>query len=184
MRSRARPTNGYTGIIALPFGFSFFDTDFFQLKVSRKGFLTFNTGLGGNYNYPNQPLGTPGLPPNSIMAPYAYISNSGEIRTATLGEAPCRRFVISWENLPQTGCSANELVTQVVLHETSNVVEMHIGQFTSCLGISMPAWAFKVAVEKGGWSPPTTRASSPSTIRPSAMRRWGHPDATGVPGGR
>ena len=109
-------TNGYTGIIALPFGFSFFDTDFFQLKVSRKGFLTFNTGLGGGYNYPNQPLGSNSLPPNSIMAPYAYIGNSGgTIRTATLGEAPCRQFVISWEYLPQTGCSSNELLSQVVL---------------------------------------------------------------------
>ena len=68
-------TNGYTNGISLPFGFSFFDTDFFQL-VSRKGFVTFNTGLGGNYNYPNQPLGNPNLPPNSIMAPYSYISNS------------------------------------------------------------------------------------------------------------
>ena len=130
-------TNGYTDGIGLPFGFSFFDTDFFQLKVSRKGFVTFNVGLGGGYNYPNQPLGNGALPPNSIMAPYAYISNSGgEIRTATLGEAPCRRFVISWENLPQTGCGANELITQVVLHETSNVVEMHIGQFQTCLGIT------------------------------------------------
>ena len=130
-------TNGYTDGIGLPFGFSFFNTNFFQLKVSRKGFVTFNVGLGGGYNYPNQPLGNGALPPNSIMAPYAYISNSGgEIRTATLGEAPCRRFVISWENLPQTGCGANELITQVVLYETSNVVEMHIGQFQTCLGIT------------------------------------------------
>ena len=130
-------TNGYTSIIALPFGFSFFDTDFFQLKVSRKGFLTFNTGLGGGYNYPNQPLGSNSLPPNSIMAPYAYIGNSGgSIRTATLGEAPCRQFVISWEYLPQTGCSSNELLSQVVLYETSNAVEVHVGQFTSCLQIT------------------------------------------------
>ena len=71
------------------------------------------------------------------MAPYAYISNSGgAIRTAILGEAPCRRFVISWENLPQTGCNSNELVAQVVLYETSNAVEMHIGQFASCLEIT------------------------------------------------
>ncbi|MBK12902.1 MAG: hypothetical protein CL849_05165 [Crocinitomicaceae bacterium] len=130
-------SNNYTEDIPLPFGFSFFDTDFFQLKASRKGFVTFNVGLGGNYNYPSQPLGSSALPPNSIMAPFAYISNSGgAIRTATLGEAPCRRFVISWENLPQTGCNANELVTQVVLHETSNVVEMHIGQFASCQQIT------------------------------------------------
>ena len=108
-------TNGYTDEIALPFGFSFFDSDFFALKVSRRGFLTFNVGLGTGFNYPSQPLGNFNLPPNSIMAPYAYISNSGgEIRTATLGEFPCRKFVISWENLPQTGCSENELVAQVV----------------------------------------------------------------------
>jgi len=130
-------TNGYTAAIDLPFGFSFFDTDFFQFKVSRKGFVTFNVGLGGGYNYPNQPLGNANFPPNSILAPYAYISNSGgEIRTATLGEEPCRRFVVSWENLPQTGCGSNELVSQVVLHETSNLVEMHIDQFQTCLSIT------------------------------------------------
>ena len=133
----ATPTNSFSNQVNLPFGFSFFDTDFFALKVNRKGFLTFNVGLTGTYNYPNQTLGSPNLPPNSIMAPYGYISNNGgEIRTATLGEFPCRRFVISWENLPQTGCSSNELVTHVVLHETSNVVEMHIGQFASCIGIT------------------------------------------------
>ena len=130
-------TNSITNGIGLPFGFSFFNTDFFSLKINRKGFITFNTGLTGTFNYPNQALGSNTLPPNSIMAPYAYISNSGgEIRTATLGEFPCRRFVISWENLPQTGCGSNELVTQVVLFETSNRVEMHIGQFTSCVGIT------------------------------------------------
>ena len=128
---------GYTGNIDIPFGFSFFDTDFFSFKVSRKGFLTFNTGLTGTFNYPNQDLGSGSLPPNSIMAPYAYISNSGgEVRTQLQGEFPCRRFVISWENLPQTGCGSNLLVTQVVLFETSNKVEMHIGQFESCLGIT------------------------------------------------
>ena len=129
-------TNGFSDGIGLPFGFSFFNTNFFNLKVSRKGFITFNVGLTGNYNYPNQVLGSPALPPNSVMAPYGYMSNSGgEIRTATLGAFPCRRFVISWENLPQTGCNANELVTQVVLHETSNIIEMHIGQFASCVGL-------------------------------------------------
>lgn len=130
-------TNGFSSNLDLPFGFSFFDNDFFSLKVNRKGFLTFSTGLTGTFNYPNQPLGSGTLPSNSVMAPYAYISNNGgEVRTATLGEAPCRRFVVSWENLPQTGCGENELVTQVVLHETSNVVEMHIGQFSSCLSIT------------------------------------------------
>ena len=130
--------NNFTGNISLPFGFSFYNTDFFALKVSRKGFLTFNTGLSGTYNYPNQALGSATLPSNSIMAPYAYISNSGggEIRTATLGEFPCRRFVISWENLPHAGCASNELVSQVILFESSNKVEMHIGQFESCLGIT------------------------------------------------
>ena len=130
-------SNNFTGNIGLPFGFSFFDTDFFYVKINRKGFLTFNTGLTGTFNYPNQSLGSTVLPSNSIMAPYAYISNSGgEIRTAVQGQFPCRRFIISWENLPQTGCGSNELVTQVVLYETSNKVEMHIGQFETCLGIT------------------------------------------------
>lgn len=130
-------TNNFTANISLPFGFSFYNTDFFALKVNRKGFLTFQTGLTGTYNYPSQPLGSSSMPANSVMAPYAYISNNGgEIRTATIGEFPCRKFVISWENLPQTGCGSNELLTQVVLHETSNRVEMHIGQFESCLGIT------------------------------------------------
>ena len=138
---------------------------------------------GGGYNYPNQPLGNGALPPNSIMAPYAYISNSGgEIRTATLGEAPCRRFVISWENLPQTGCGANELITQVVLHETSNVVEMHIGQFQTCLGITAC-----VGIQGGG----TEGAFGPGGLRHGRVRarrsrvpllaERRHPDAARLP---
>ena len=148
------PTDGYSSAISLPFGFNFFDTNFFSLKVSRKGFVTFDVGLTGTYNYPDVELGSSALPPNSIMAPYAYISNSGgEIRTATLGETPCRRFVISWENLPQTGCGANELVSQVVLYETSNTVEMHIGQFSSCLGITALV-GIQGASGEGAFGPP------------------------------
>lgn len=130
--------NNFSNPIPLPFGFGFYGNDFFSLKVNRRGFLTFNAGLGGTFNYPNQPLGGSALPPNSVMAPYSFISGNsggGEIRTAVLGEFPCRRFVVSWENLPQTGCSSNELVTQVVLHETSNVVETFIGQFEACIEI-------------------------------------------------
>ena len=129
-------SSGYTDAIDLPFGFSFFNSDFFQLKANRRGFLTFNVGLGGGYNYPNQPLGSASLPPNSIMAPFAYTSNSGVvINTATLGEAPCRQFVISWEDLPLVACGTNQLSTQVVLHETTNEIEVHVESFETCLDI-------------------------------------------------
>lgn len=126
--------NYFTGNVSLPFGFSFFDSDFFALKISSRGFVTFNTGLTGQYNYPFQQLGGGQLPPNSIMAPYGAIGTSGggEIRTETIGEAPCRRFVISWEYVPQDVCQDNEFLSQVVLYETSNVVEVHMGQFETC----------------------------------------------------
>lgn len=129
------PSSGLTDGIGLPFGFSFFDTDFFSLAISRRGFITFNPGQSGTFNYPTQALGSPNLPTNSVMAPYAYIGSGGEIRTALQGVFPCRRFVISWENVPQTGCSSNEFLAQIVLYETSNVVEVHIGQYVDC-GIS------------------------------------------------
>ena len=87
------------------------------------------------------------------MAPYGYISDSGgEIRTATIGEFPHRKFIVSWENLPQTGCSSNEIVSQVVLFESTNTVEMHIGQFQTCLEHPLQRLEFKVGWEKERWS--------------------------------
>ena len=131
-------TNSITNGIGLPFGFSFFNTDFFSLKINRKGFITFNTGLTGTFNYPNQALGSNTLPPNSIMAPYAYISNSGgEIRTATLGEFPCRRFVISWgRTCPKRVVGPTSWSPKSCCLRLPNRVGMHIGQFTSCVGIT------------------------------------------------
>ena len=171
----ATPTNGFSDGIGLPFGFSFFNTDFFNLKATGRG-CDVQCRTDRQLQLPQWDLGAPALPPNSIMALYGYISNNGgEIRTATLGEFPCRRFVISWENLPQTGCSSNELVTQVVLHETSNVVEMHIGQFASCIGITA------VVGIQGGMAKapmvrmPTTRENSRSMISRGVMRRMGTP---------
>ena len=125
---------GYTDAIGIGFPFSFYGSDYFALKAHRKGYLVFNTGYDDNPNYPNQGVGSASLPSPAIWAPFGYVGNSGgEIRYAVIGEAPCRKFVLSFEAMPLTACSPGVLSSQIVLHETTNIVEIHIDEFAGCI---------------------------------------------------
>lgn len=125
---------GYTDAIGIGFPFSFYGNDYFTLKAHRKGYVVFDTGYNENPNYPNQDAGSSNLPMPGIWAPFGYVGGSGgEIRYAILGEAPCRKFILSFEAMPLTACSPGVLTSQVILYETTNIVEIHIDQFSGCI---------------------------------------------------
>ena len=125
---------GYTDDISIGFPFSFYGNDYFTLKAHRKGYVVFNTNYDDAPNYPNQGVGSGNLPSPAIWAPFGYVSNNGgEIRYSTVGEAPCRQFILSFEAMPLTACSPGVLTSQVILYETTNIVEIHIDQFSGCI---------------------------------------------------
>ncbi len=99
-----------------------------------------STGWSITLPAPSLVSGTSSTPQNAILAPWHDINPAlgGIIRYATLGVAPNRRFVVSWENVPMFSCgTASPSIyhtSQVKLFETSNNIEIHVGQKKVCPG--------------------------------------------------
>ncbi|MEO6303747.1 MAG: T9SS type A sorting domain-containing protein [Bacteroidia bacterium] len=99
-------------------------------------------GVGTGYTIPNTgaPDNNSSIPRNAILAPWQDTDPSlgGVMRYATLGVAPNRRFVASWENIPMYSCGTAQpgiyYTGQVKLFETSNNIEIHIGNKGCCVG--------------------------------------------------
>src|SRR5690606_1521898 len=104
----------------------------------------FNTGFAGGYcpyAFTAQ-CPSPDLPSNSIFGVYHDIDPSvcGDARYAILGEAPCRVFVFNFDNVchyesfftPCTNPSNPTSTTQVVLYETTNIIEIYVQDKPTC----------------------------------------------------
>jgi hypothetical protein len=134
----------WTGVINLPFNFCFYGTNYSQCVVGSNGLLSFNTAyatLGCPWAFtvacPNA-----ALPRTSIFGVYHDIDPSiycgaapcGDARYSTFGTAPCRVFVVSFDNLPHFSSSCNSLRTscEIVLYETTNVIEVFVENKPTC----------------------------------------------------
>lgn len=136
--------DGLSTGMSLGFGFEFFGTNFTQVFLSTNGFLTFTagspTGCCAGQALPST------APPNNLIAFGWEDLNFGAGGTAefwTAGAAPNRAFVLSITDLPHFG-GGNLITTQIVLHETSNIIEIHTTSAPSdggnhTMGIEGPA---------------------------------------------
>ncbi|HWY11359.1 MAG TPA: T9SS type A sorting domain-containing protein, partial [Bacteroidia bacterium] len=97
------------------------------------------TGWQNTAAAPSQ-VNTTTLPQNAVNAPWQDIDPAvgGVIRYATLGVSPNRRFVVSFENVPMFSCFTSSpsiyYTGQIKLFETSNNIEIHVGNKGVCPG--------------------------------------------------
>lgn len=134
----------WSSVLNLGFPFCFYGNTFTQGVVGSNGQLTFSLGVANGSN--NWAISTPipslaDMPGNTICAAFRDIdpTSSGNIYWATYGTAPCRSFVISWNNIPMFSnpgsCSGIANSTfQLVLHETTNFIDVFIQNSTACPG--------------------------------------------------
>lgn len=128
----------WSGSIALPFDFCFYGVNYSEVNVGSNNCLTFDTYLAGDYcPFPftdNCP--SPNLPLNSIFGPYHDIDPSvcGTPTYAILGSAPCRAFVVNYPEICHFSCNSIMSTTQIVLYETTNVIEVYIQDKPTCPG--------------------------------------------------
>ncbi len=116
---------------ALPIGFSFryFCNNYTNFYVSSNGFITFSASqapTGTNTAIPNN-----AAPNNMIALAWDDLNpsvGSGTVQYTTLGTAPNRRLVVSFNNIRYYALfgTSNAVTAQLVLYETTNVIEMHI----------------------------------------------------------
>jgi hypothetical protein len=96
-------------------------------------------GVGTGYTIPNPaPINGTSIPRNAVLAPWHDIHPGlgGTIRYTTIGTAPNRRFVASWESIPMYSCGTSSpaiyYTGQVKLFETTNNIEIHVGNKGIC----------------------------------------------------
>ena len=137
----------WSDVITLPFTFCFFGQAYTQLVVGANGLISFDLSYANQYcEWNTEGAGTfptTSMYTNCIMGPYQDIDPSlgGTIKYQIIGTAPCRMFVISYNNIPMydsdnpfSDCSGDKGTSQIVLYETTNVVEIYIAQKTACPG--------------------------------------------------
>lgn len=138
----------YSGVINLPFTFCFFGNAYNQCVIGNNSMISFNTAYAGQSNpWPMNTGGTGSGAPipsgqnqlNAIFGPYMDIFpgqlsvvDSNYINYAVFGSAPCRKFVVSYYQVPFFGCTSTLLTSQIVLYETTNVIEIYIGDKGTC----------------------------------------------------
>jgi gliding motility-associated-like protein len=139
----------WSGVIPIPFDFCFFDSTYNQCIVSSNGQIGFDISQAGGYNAWSfggvnpLPNNTFTYAMNSIMCPYHDILPTalGIISYQTIGTAPNRVFVVSWNNSPMFSC-VNLLATQqIALYEGLNKIETYIANKPLC-----PNWNAGTAI--------------------------------------
>jgi hypothetical protein len=127
----------YTGIITLPFNFCFFGNTYNQIVVGSNNVISFDiTQASGFCPWAfTASCPSPALPLNSIMGPYHDIDPAvcGDAKWGVYGASPCRTFVVSFDAVCHFLCNSITSTTQIVMYETTNVIEVYIQDKPTCL---------------------------------------------------
>ncbi|RIK35687.1 MAG: hypothetical protein DCC58_20215, partial [Chloroflexi bacterium] len=108
-------------VIDIPFAFKYYGVDYTQLTVSTNGYVVFGPSPAtamANHLLPNPAR------PNGIVAPFWDDLNpakGGSIWWDVEGDAPNRRFVVAWEELPHYNDIGSSYF-EVIFDETTNVI--------------------------------------------------------------
>ena len=127
------------------FTFCFFGVSYTQFYIGSNGWIGFTGGQPTTFT--SAPIPSTTAPRNCIMAPWqdwhpGTGSNVGQyIKYQVLGTAPNRRLVVSWNNCPMFSCTSNLGTFQIVIFETTNIIETRIQSKPACT-----SWASGTAV--------------------------------------
>jgi len=126
----------WSDIIDLPFKFCFYENMYDQIIVGANGVVTFDIGSANDYCAWSFSASLPSnqLFGNCIFGAYHDIDPSvyGDIYYAILGEYPCRTFVVNYYNVAHFSCNDIATTQQIVLYESTNVIEVYIEDKPTC----------------------------------------------------
>ncbi|HEY1021284.1 MAG TPA: hypothetical protein VGE06_03180, partial [Flavisolibacter sp.] len=139
----------YSSAIPLPFPACFFGATYNSLTVGSNGVVSFdvtNAGKRNNFRLTTSffnltpvqipyaggtqnSLASTYFPRASIMGVYHDIfpfdNGSRRIEWRIEGEVPKRRFIASFKDVPMYGCTSQSATHQIVLYESSGIVEVY-----------------------------------------------------------
>jgi gliding motility-associated-like protein len=128
-----------TGALPIGFTFKFFDVEYTQFYISSNGWIGFSPGQTTAFTSAQIPSTASNVPKNCIMGPWqdwhpGVGSNIGQyISYRTEGIAPCRRLIVTYNQIPFFSCTTTLGTFQIILYETTNAIENHITAKPSCL---------------------------------------------------
>ncbi|MBK5285979.1 MAG: SprB repeat-containing protein, partial [Bacteroidia bacterium] len=138
----------WSGVITLPFCFDFYGATYNQCIIGSNGCIGFNIANANQYN--TWPIGAP-IPSaaptdmlNTIMGPWHDVDPgvAGQQYFDLQGTAPCRRLVVSWYQIAMFQCNSLIATHQIVLYETTNIIEVYIENKPICI-----TWNAGTAIE-------------------------------------
>jgi N-acetylneuraminic acid mutarotase len=113
-----------SGALPIGFSFSFYNNTYTNFYISSNGFITFGSTSSGCCT--GQALPNPTAPNNLISFAWndLYPPAGGSIEYFTTGSAPNRKLIVKF-NAIQHWPGGNPVTAQVILYETSNLIEIH-----------------------------------------------------------
>ncbi|MCO5261069.1 MAG: gliding motility-associated C-terminal domain-containing protein [Crocinitomicaceae bacterium] len=165
------PTNvslsddSYSGIVNIGFTFSFYGNNYTQCVIGSNGLVTFDVSKANGYCSWSLTGGqtlptTSGLSEarNAAMICYQDINpgQGGQIQYQTIGTAPNRMFVVLYNNIPMFSSGECQYMA-LILRETSNKIEYHIGNKS----ISNSNWNSSLAIQAVENQPGNTATVTP-----------------------
>jgi len=134
-----------SGALPIGFTFCFFGTSYTQFYIGSNGWVAFSP-QSTTYTSAPIPSTLATVPKNCVMGPWQDwhpgVAGGPYINYQTLGVAPNRRLVVNWNNCPMFSCTTTLGRFQIVLYESTNIVENHIATKPNCM-----AWAGGTAVQ-------------------------------------
>ena len=124
-----------SGVLNIGFSFCYYGNTYTQFNIGSNNFISFPPNA--NSTWVTTPIPNAGfVPQNAIMGPWQDIHPGlgGTVKYQLYGTAPFRRMSISWNNIPMYSCTGQLYSSQVIIYETTNVIETHIVNKSVCAG--------------------------------------------------
>ncbi|MGH1385410.1 gliding motility-associated C-terminal domain-containing protein [Kordia sp.] len=133
----------YSSAIDIGFTFNYFGTAYTQLSIGANGLISFDPvdpGAFCPWNFaPGDLLPTPNVPDNAIHGAFHDIdpgvAGDHYIEYAIVGTAPSRQFKATFFEVPHFGCNDIMTTQQIILYESSNVIDVILIEKPFC-----PTW--------------------------------------------
>lgn len=89
------------------------------------------------WSLPSTPIPNPSIYTNCIFGPYHDIDFNavggiGQMYFQIMGEYPCRKIILSFENVPMYSCNSMRAYHMMVLYETTNTIEFYMQSKPLC----------------------------------------------------
>lgn len=125
-----------TGFLPIGFTFCYFGNSYTQFIIGSNNWIGFSAGQTSTWVTVPIPTNAGTAPMNTIMGAWQDINPGagGTVKYAVYGTAPFRRLSVSWYNVPMFSCTGQLYSSQIIIYETTNIIETHILNKSLCTG--------------------------------------------------